>query len=58
MELVFTVESRIDFDGKVSDEGEIEVAVEGNVGNVKRTIGDFALDYQLGGIEFFLYSIV
>ena len=53
MELEFTMESRIGFNGKVSDEGDIEVFVEGKVGNVKRTIGDFAEDYRLEGLNSF-----
>ena len=43
---------RIGFNGKVSDEGDIEVVVEGKVGNMKRTIGDFA-DYRLEGLNSF-----
>ena len=38
MDLNFSVESSI---GKVSGEGDIEVFVEGEVRNIKRTIGDF-----------------
>ena len=47
MELDFSIESRIGFNCKVLDEGDIEVVVEGKVGNLKRTIGDFAEDYRL-----------
>ena len=32
------MESRIGFNDKNSDEGDIEVVVEGNVRNIKRTI--------------------
>ena len=37
-ELEFSMKSRIGFYGKVSDEGDIDVVVEGPVGNMKRTI--------------------
>ena len=47
----FSMESRIGFYGIFSDEGDIEVAVESKVGNIKRTIGDFAEDYQLEGLN-------
>ena len=45
------MESRIGFNGKVSGKGDIEVVVEGKVGNVKRTISDF--DYRLEGLNSF-----
>ena len=53
MELEFSMESRIDFNGKVSDEGDLEAVVEGKVGHIKRTIGDFAEDYRLEGLNSF-----
>ena len=53
MELEFSVESRIGFNGKVSDEGDIEVVVESKVEKVKRTITDFAEDYRLEGLNSF-----
>ena len=37
MELEFSMETIIGFNGKVSDEGDIEVVVEGQVRNIKRT---------------------
>ena len=43
MALEFTMEFRIGFNGKVSNEGDIEVVME--VEKVKRTIGDFAEEY-------------
>ena len=58
MELEFSIKSRIRFNGKVSDEGDIEVVVGGKLGNIKRTIGDFAEENRFGGIEFFLRLIV
>ena len=51
MELEFIMESRIGFNGKVSDKGDFEVVVEGKVGNL--TFGDFAEDYQLEGLNSF-----
>ena len=54
MDLEFTVEFIIGFTGKVSDEGDMEVVMEGKVGNVKRTISDFAVYYRLEGFFFFL----
>ena len=56
MELGFTVESGNGFNGKASDEEDIEVVVEGTVGNIKRTIGDFAEDYRFEGLIFFLFD--
>ena len=53
IELEFSVESRIGFSGKVLEEGDIEVIVEGKVGKIKRTIGDFAEDYRLEGMNSF-----
>ena len=47
MELEFSMESRIGFNGKVSDEGDIAVVVEGQVGNIKRTIGDLSEENQI-----------
>ena len=46
----FSKESRIGFNGKVSDEGDI---VEGKVGNIRRTIDDFGGGLSIGGIELF-----
>ena len=40
MELEFIMEFVIGFNGKVLDEGNIEVVVEGKVRNIKRTIGE------------------
>ena len=37
MELEFVRELIIGFNGKVSDEGDIDAVVEGKVGNIKRT---------------------
>ena len=37
MELKFSLESRLGFNGKVSVEGDIEVVLEGTAGNMKRT---------------------
>ena len=34
-ELEFSMESRLDFNSKVSDEGDIGVVVEGTVGSIK-----------------------
>ena len=45
------MEFKIDFNGKVSDEGDIEVFMKGKVGNIKRTICDFAEDYRLEGLN-------
>ena len=53
MELEFNREFRIGFNGKVLEEGDIEVVVEGKAGNIKRTIGDFAEDHRLGGLNSF-----
>ena len=47
------MEFRIGFNGKVSDRGDIEVVVEGKVGNIKRTICDFAEDYRLDRLNSF-----
>ena len=44
MELEFSMEFRIGFNGKVSNAGDNEVLVEGKVGNIKRTLGDFVED--------------
>ena len=43
----------IGFIGKVSDEGDIEVVVEGKVENIKRTVSDFSEDYRLEGLNSF-----
>ena len=40
MDLDSSEESIIGFDGKASDQGGTGVVVEGEVGNIKRTIGD------------------
>ena len=40
MDLNFNVESSIGLNGKVPDEGEIEVVVGDTVRYIKRTIGD------------------
>ena len=40
MELELSMESRIGFNGKVSDEGDFEVIVEGKVRDIKRIIGE------------------
>ena len=53
MGLEFSTESKIGFNGKVSDEGDIEVVVEGKVGNIKRIIEDFSEDYRLEGLNSF-----
>ena len=53
MEWGFSMETRIGFNGKVSDEGDIEVVLEAKVGNIKRTIVDFAEDYRLEGLNSF-----
>ena len=53
MELEFTMEFIIDFNGKVSDEGDIEVVMEGKVWNVKRIISNFAEDRRLEGLNSF-----
>ena len=45
------MESRIGFNCKVSDEGDIEVVVEGKIRNIKRTMSDFAEDYRLEGLN-------
>ena len=47
------MESRIGFNGKVSDEGDIEVVEEGKVGNIRRTVVGFAEDYRLEGLNSF-----
>ena len=47
------MESRIGFNGNVSDEGDIEIVVEGKVGNIQRTIGNFTEDYRLEGLNSF-----
>ena len=51
MESEYSMESRIGFNGKVLDEGDIEVIAEGKVG--KKTIGDFVEDYRLEGSNYF-----
>ena len=56
MELEFTVEFIVGFNGKVSDEGDIGVVVEGAVRNIKRTIGDFAASYGLERLKSFYIS--
>ena len=53
MELEFSMESRIDFNGKVSVEGDIEVVVESKARLIKRTIGDFAKNYERAGLKYF-----
>ena len=53
MELEFSMESRINFNGKVSDEGDVEVVEEGKVGKIKRTIGDFTEYYRLEALDYF-----
>ena len=55
-ELEFSMESRIGFIGKVSDQRVIEVIMEGKVGNIERTIGDFADDTRLEGMNYFYIS--
>ena len=47
------MKSRKGFNGKVSDEGDIEVVVESKVRNINRTIGDFLEDYRLEGWNYF-----
>ena len=44
------------FNGKVSDEGGIEVFVEGEVRNIKRTIGDFTEYYGLEWLKSIIYD--
>ena len=53
MELEFIVKFIIGFNGKVSDEGDIEVVMEGKIWNVKRTISDFVKNYRLEGLNSF-----
>ena len=45
------MESRISFNGKV--EKDMEVFVEGKVGNIKRTIGDSSEAYRFEGLNSF-----
>ena len=49
MESEFSMESIIKkgFNSKVSDEGDLEVVVEGKVGNIKKAIAEFE---SIGGI--------
>jgi hypothetical protein len=53
MEMEFIMKFGIRFNCKFSDKRDIKVIVEGNVGNVKRRVGDFSKDYGLQGLKSF-----
>jgi hypothetical protein len=51
MELIMKFGIRLNC--KFSDKRDIEVIVEGKVGNIKRRVSDFSKDYGLQGLKYF-----
>jgi hypothetical protein len=51
MEMEFSMKFGMRFHCKFLDKRDIEVIVEGKIGNVKRGVGDFSKDYGLQGLK-------